>query len=135
MLGVAVAVPPARVACVALLLAYYCSGTALLALSSLLERRQYGTDDERSLHFSGGLAEGAETIVVYAAFCLLPSHAAVIAWVFAGAVAVTALQRTWFGIHVLGGWLGAGENGTSEPGPGGVGPGPRRAAHLPQRRR
>lgn len=99
--GVAVALPAARIACIALLLAYYTSGSAFLALSSLLERRGTDDGDERSLHFVGGLAEGAETILVYVAFCLFPNHATVIAWVFTAAVAVTAGQRVWIGVRLL----------------------------------
>lgn len=99
--GVAVAVPSARLACVALLAAYYASGTAFLALSSLLERRRHRLGDERSLRFVGGLAEGTETVVVYALFTLLPQHAAAIAWTFAVAVAVTAVQRIVFALRVL----------------------------------
>ncbi len=104
----AVAVPDARVACLALLGAYYLSGTAFLSLSSLIER--YSTDpnrrgvltDERSLRFVGGLAEGAETIVVYVLFCIFPGAATVIAWVFAVAVAITAAQRIAAGVRILG---------------------------------
>jgi phosphatidylglycerophosphate synthase len=102
--GVAIGVPSARLACLVLLFAYYVSATALLALSSLVERRQASVParGERSFWFAGGLAEGAETIVVYVLFCLLPGSAEVIAWSFAGAVAVTALQRVALGVHVLG---------------------------------
>ncbi len=101
--GVAIGVPSARLACIFLLLAYYVSGTAFLALSSLLERRQASEEarDERSLRFVGGLADGAETIVVYVLFCLLPSSAAAIAWSFAGAVTITALQRVALGAKLL----------------------------------
>lgn len=99
--AVAVAVPDARLACVALLLAYYLSGTAFLALSSLVERRARTEGDGRSLRFIGGLAEGTETIGVYVLFCLLPAHAATIAWVFAAAVAITAVQRVILGIRTL----------------------------------
>jgi len=99
--GVAVAVPSARLACVVLLAAYYLSGTAFLALSSLLERRRHVFGDERSLRFVGGLAEGTETVLVYVAFTLLPQYAAPIAWAFAAAVAVTAVQRIIFGCRVL----------------------------------
>jgi len=101
-LALAVAEPDARVACLALLVAYYVSGTAFLALSSLLERR--GTSralDGRSLRFVGGLAEGTETVVVYSVICLLPSHAALILGLFAAAVAVTAVQRIALAVHVL----------------------------------
>jgi phosphatidylglycerophosphate synthase len=102
-LGVAVALPAARLACVALLAAYATSATAFLALSSLLERRRaQAVSDERSLRFAGGLAEGSETIVVYVLLCLLPAHAALIAGVFAAAVALTALQRAVLGARLLG---------------------------------
>lgn len=110
--ALAVAVPDARIACLALLCAYYVSGTAFLALSSLLERRGVGMDeaidrtagryfDGRSLRFVGGLAEGTETVVVYVLFTVLPQHAAVIAWTFTAAVAVTASQRVALGIALL----------------------------------
>lgn len=110
--ALAVAVPAGRIACVALLCAYYVSGTAFLALSSLLERRGVGIDDAidrtagryfdgRSLRFVGGLAEGAETVVVYVLFCLLPHHTTLIAWAFTAAVAVTAAQRVTLGVALL----------------------------------
>ncbi|MDP9431458.1 MAG: CDP-alcohol phosphatidyltransferase family protein [Actinomycetota bacterium] len=100
-LAVAVAVPAARLACLVLLVTYYISGAAFLALSSLLERRRHTCGDERSLRFVGGLAEGTETVLVYVAFTLLPRHAAVIAWLFAAAVAITAVQRITFAYRVL----------------------------------
>jgi phosphatidylglycerophosphate synthase len=99
--GVAIGVPAARLACVVLLAAYYVSGTALLALSSLTERRAQPDGDERSLRFAGGLAEGTETVVVYVLFCLLPQQATGIAWGFAAAVAITAAQRVIVGLRVL----------------------------------
>lgn len=100
-LGLAVAVPNARLACVTLLFTFYVSGTALLALSSLLERRRQTIGDERSVRLTGGLAEGFETIVVYALFCVLPHATALIAWGFSAAVAVTAVQRVLEGARLL----------------------------------
>lgn len=99
--GVAVAVPDARLACAALLGSYYVNGSAFLALSSLLERRRAELGDERSLRFVGGLAEGSETIIVHSALCVFPGHAALIAWIFTGAVLFTAGQRVVHGIRVL----------------------------------
>jgi len=102
--GLAVARPDARLACVALLTAYYVSGTAFLALSSLVERRgaDLGKDiDGRSLRFVGGLAEGTETVVVYALICLAPGWAVVLVWLFTAAVAVTAVQRVALGVRTL----------------------------------
>ena len=101
--AVAIAEPGAGLACLALLMAYYLSGTAFLALSSLLERR--GTDlatDGRSLRFVGGVAEGTETVIVYVLLCLLPGHAPLIVWLFTAAVIMTAVQRIVLGVHVLG---------------------------------
>lgn len=100
--AVAVSVPAARLACVALLFAYYVSGSAFLAFSSVAERRRLRVGDERSLRFVGGLAEGFETIVVYVAICLAPGHAGPIAWGFAGLVSITALQRIVAAVRMLG---------------------------------
>jgi hypothetical protein len=100
--GVAIALPDARLACAVLLLTYYVNGTALLALASLAERRRLERPDERSIRFVGGLAEGTETIVAHSLFCLLPAAAAVIAWTFAAAVAATVAWRVWLAVRVLG---------------------------------
>lgn len=99
--AVAVAEPDARLACVALAAAYYVNAGAWLAISSLAERRRLRLGDERSLRFSPGLAEGAETILVYGLFCLLPACAEEIAWGFAAAVALTALQRVGWALRTL----------------------------------
>lgn len=99
--GVAIAVPTARLAVLVLLSAYYVSGTAFLALSALLERRGASENDDRSLRFVGGLAEGTETVIVYVLFCSLPGHAELIAWIWSGAVAITAVQRVARGVTLL----------------------------------
>lgn len=105
-LAVGIERPEARIACLVLLLTYYLSGSAFLALSSVLERRgeaqrAVAGNDGRSLLFIGGLAEGTETVIAGSLFCLFPQYAEAIAYVFAAAVAVTALQRVGLGIHVL----------------------------------
>lgn len=100
--GVAVAVPDARLACVALLGAYYVNGAALLAFDAAAERSGAAhRSDGRSLRFLGGLAEGTETIVVHSLFCLLPVFAGPIAWTFAAMVAVTAVWRVVDGVAAL----------------------------------
>ncbi|MEC3975846.1 CDP-alcohol phosphatidyltransferase family protein [Amycolatopsis sp. H20-H5] len=75
------------------LLAYYVNGAAFLAFSSIAERESRQIDDGRSLSFLGGLTEGTETVLACSLFCLLPQYAAPMAWVWAAAVTVTALQR------------------------------------------
>ena len=101
LVGVAIAVPSARLAALVLLATYYISGTAFLALSSLLERRRQTLGDERSLRFVGGLAEGTETVLAYVALCLFAGRAALICWTFAAMVAITALQRVVLAVRVL----------------------------------
>jgi len=91
--GVAIAQPPARLACVVLLATYLINNVALLSVSSVIERLGLDLGDERSLRLTPGLAEGAETIVVYVLFCVLPGSSPGIAWAFSGLVALTAVQR------------------------------------------
>jgi phosphatidylglycerophosphate synthase len=103
-LAVAIEVPAARLACIALLVAYYVSGTAFLALSSILERRRSEDYiDPRSLRFVGGVAEGTETVIAYVVLMALPQHAEVIVWIFFVAVFITALQRIREGVVTLSG--------------------------------
>ncbi len=101
-LGVAVAVPDARVACSALLVAYLLNNVALLSFASLVEKRRLDFGDERSLRFTAGLTEGTETIVAYCVFCLVPAHADIVAWVFTGLVGVTVIQRVALAVRTLG---------------------------------
>ena len=101
--GVALAHPGARLACVVLLATYLVNNVVLLGFSSMVERLGLELGDERSLRFTTGLAEGAETIVVYVLFCVLPGASTTIAWSFAALVALTALQRVLAAVRVLGG--------------------------------
>jgi phosphatidylglycerophosphate synthase len=91
--GCGIGQPDARLACLALLGAYYVNGTTLLAFSAATERRRRQRPDERTFHFQRGLAEGTETIIVHALLVLLPGLMAPIAWGFTAAVVVTAGQR------------------------------------------
>ncbi|MGA9748637.1 MAG: CDP-alcohol phosphatidyltransferase family protein [Nocardioides sp.] len=85
----------------AVLLAYYVNGTAFLAFSSIAERTGHRLDDGRSLSFLGGVAEGAETILVHSLWLLFPLHAPLIASVWAGVVGVSALHRIVVGYRTL----------------------------------
>lgn len=98
--GIAVALPEARLAAVATLAAYYVNACAFLAWSSIAERLRVA-GDERSLHFGTGLAEGAETIGAYVVICLWPGRAETLLWVWAAIVAATAVQRVWQGSRLL----------------------------------
>ncbi|MGC8464464.1 MAG: CDP-alcohol phosphatidyltransferase family protein [Acidimicrobiales bacterium] len=93
--------PTTRIACLVLFLMYYLSGTAFLTLSALIEKRQRLRHDERSIEFVGGLAEGFETALVYAAITIFPNDARWILWAFTVAVGVTVVQRIAFARAVL----------------------------------
>lgn len=84
------------------LFAYYINGSVFLAFSSIAERNGRQVDDGRSLSFLGGLAEGAETVVVHSLWLILPAFAAHIAAVWALLVGVSATQRIVAGFRALG---------------------------------
>ena len=83
------------------LLAYYINGSAFLAFSSIAERSGRTLDDGRSLSFLGGLAEGAETIVVHSLWLIFSTVAWQIALLWAGVVALSAVQRMVAGYRSL----------------------------------
>ncbi len=100
--GCAIGNPDARVACVVLLVTYYVNGGSLLALSAAAHERGLPQADERTFHFTRGLAEGTETIVVHGLMVLLPAWMPTLAWGFAAAVLVTIAQRIRLAVRLLG---------------------------------
>ncbi len=86
---------------VAVLLAYYVNGTAFLAFSSIAERTGHHIEDGRSLSFLEGIAEGAETIFVHSLWLLVPTHAPLIASVWAAVVGASAVHRIAMGYRTL----------------------------------
>lgn len=79
----------------ALLLGFYMNGASFLGFAIMAEKRGLATSAQgaKSLYYLGGLAEGAETIAVFLAFCLFPAAFAPIAWGFAAVCAVSATAR------------------------------------------
>ncbi len=102
LVAVAIAQSDARVAVAALLAAYLLNNVALLTFASLIEKRGLPSSDEHSLRLTPGLTEGTETVIAYTAICLLPAHAATIAWVFSAMVLFTVGQRVALAVRVLG---------------------------------
>lgn len=87
-----------------LIASFVLTGTSFLAFSVIAERRGLQADDypTKGIYYLGGLAEGAETIAVFAAFCLFPEAFAGIAWVFAAVCIVTGITRYVAGWQVFG---------------------------------
>lgn len=83
------------------LFAYYINGGSFLAFSSIAERQGKQLDDGRSLSFLGGLAEGAETVLVHSLWLIFPAAAAHIAVVWAVLVSISAGHRVAAGFQAL----------------------------------
>lgn len=83
------------------LFSYYINGAVLLAFSSIAEKTGRQLDDGRSLSFLGGLAGGAETVVVHSLWLIFPDRAWVIAAVWALLVGVSAAHRILAGYRAL----------------------------------
>lgn len=90
--AIGIALPDARVACLAVFLTYYLAGTTFLAFSSLATKLQV-EGDERSLRFPAGIAEGTETIIATTVILAWSTQAVPLLWVWAALVAITVLQR------------------------------------------
>ena len=70
-----------------LLAAFYANGATFLGFSAIAAKLGLSTEvqGKKTIYYFAGIAEGAETIAVFIAFCLLPD------WVFAIAYAFAAL--------------------------------------------
>ena len=80
---------------VVLLFIFYLNAASFLSYAIMAEKRAMTTSvrGEKSLHYTTGLIEASETIVVYVVACLLPDWNAVLAWIFSIALGLTALGR------------------------------------------
>lgn len=104
-LGFVLADPAANALPGAVLIAsFVLSGTSFLAFASVAARRGMTTEDypSKGIYYLGGLTEGAETIAVFAAFCLFPTWFPVLALVFAAACAITGMTRFAAGWRAFG---------------------------------
>jgi len=87
---------------IALFAAYYLNTISWTALSALLEKRRLqSTTRLTSLEMPTGLIEGAETILFYSAFYLLPGYIASLFAFMAVLVLFTASQRLWWSYRHL----------------------------------
>lgn len=79
----------------ALLFAFYINGASFLAFAAVAAKRGMETSRRgvKSIYFTVGLAEGTETILAFAAMILFPAQFTLIAYFFAGLVAMTTLSR------------------------------------------
>jgi len=78
-----------------LLASFFFNGATFLGFAILAEKRQMRTSAHgtKAFYFTGGLLEGAETIVFFVALCLWPGWFAPMAWIFGTLCIVTAGSR------------------------------------------
>ena len=104
-LGFVLADPGANAVAGAVLLAsFILSGTSFLAFAVIAAKRGLNAADypTKGIFYLGGLTEGAETIAVFALFCLFPGAFPVLALVFAAACTVTGASRLITGWQAFG---------------------------------
>ncbi|MEX2298093.1 MAG: CDP-alcohol phosphatidyltransferase family protein [Dongiaceae bacterium] len=82
-----------------LLLSFIGTGSSFLAFAAISHKRGQliAPFPGKGIQFVGGLTEGAETIAVFAAMCLVPSAFPVLAYVFAAMAFLTTATRWWWG--------------------------------------
>lgn len=95
-LGFGLADPGNLVPALILACSFGLTGISFLAFATLAAKRGLETTAHgaKSFFYNTGLAEGAETIAVFIAFCLWPAQFPIIALVYAGLCIITVVQRT-----------------------------------------
>ena len=104
-LGFAVAAPEVNALPAAILIASFIgTGASFLAFSIIAERRGLAASDypSKGIYYLGGLTEGAETIALFAAFCLWPAGFPILAYLFAAACLLTTFTRLYAGWQAFG---------------------------------
>lgn len=87
---------------IALLGSYVMNSISWTTLAALLEKRHRQTANRlTSMEMPTGLIEGAETILFYTLFYLLPGQIALLFTVMAILVFYTAIQRVWWAYQTL----------------------------------
>lgn len=83
-----------------LLTSFYFNGTSFLGFAILAEKREMTTSaqGEKSLYYSNGILEGAETIAFFVLLCLLPAYFVPLAYAFGTACFATGVLRI-YGAH------------------------------------
>jgi phosphatidylglycerophosphate synthase len=87
-----------------LLASFIGTGATFLAFAAVASKAGRDVNPaypNKTIFYLGGLTEGTETIVAFCLMCLLPQHFAAIAYVFAGACAITIATRLWVGARSL----------------------------------
>lgn len=103
-LGFGFAQPGNTMPAMVLIASFTLTCVSFLAFAAIAARRGKATKAHgtKSFFYSTGLAEGAETIAVFAAMCLWPAQFAVIAYAFAALCLLTVVQRSLLAVRTFG---------------------------------
>jgi phosphatidylglycerophosphate synthase len=82
-----------------LLFAFMGTSSSFLAFAAIAAERGRRAEafPRKGLYYLGGLTEGFETILAFAAMCIFPQHFPAIAWLFCALALLTTLVRWWWG--------------------------------------
>lgn len=94
--GFGLAAPENLLPAQVLVASFALTGTSFLAFATLAAKRGIETTahGRKSFFYNTGLAEGTETILAFAAMCLMPQYFAQIAWFYAALCLLTVVQRS-----------------------------------------
>ncbi|MDE1208767.1 CDP-alcohol phosphatidyltransferase family protein [Vibrio aestuarianus] len=86
-----------------LIFSFIGTGSSFLAFAVMAGKRgiENPVYKHKSLYYMSGLTEGTETIACFSAFCLLPSHFSMLAYLFGAACWFTTATRIYSGFHTL----------------------------------
>lgn len=87
--------PADAVPAVFLLFSFYLNAASFLGFAILAEKRgmRSSVQGQKSIYYSAGLMEGTETILFFAAMCLMPESFGILAWIFGTLCLITAIGR------------------------------------------
>ncbi|MGD9923133.1 MAG: CDP-alcohol phosphatidyltransferase family protein [Pseudorhodoplanes sp.] len=87
----------------ALLLAFVGTGSSFLAFSVIAAKRGISSTSfpHKGIYYLGGLTEGTETFIAFAAMCIWPASFAAVALAFTILALITAATRWWWGWHIF----------------------------------
>lgn len=103
-LAAAAGTPAALLALAVLLSSFYVNAASWMYLAAILEKRSLGAASRGELTgvtMPAGLIEGAETVLFYTLFLLLPGALVPLFWLMAALVVLTAAQRVVWAIRAL----------------------------------
>ncbi len=103
-LALAAGTPAAALALALLLASFYLNGAGWMYLAALLEKRNAGAaarGELTTVTMPGGLIEGAETMVLYTLFLLLPGALVPLFGLMAALVLLTVIQRVAWAVRHL----------------------------------